>query len=106
MTREEAKKIAIGIKNKIECNTADIDGWAEFWGFTREEYEEFLDRAIKVTEQEPKTGHWIDNMDLGYHVSICSNCNWRGHGDTCLIYKPNYCPNCGTRMVEPKESEE
>ena len=51
-----------------------------------------------VTPQEPKTGHWIDDMSLGYHVSICSNCNWRGHGDTCLIYKPKYCPNCGTYM--------
>ena len=53
-----------------------------------------------VTPQEPKTGHWIDNMDLGYHVSFCSNCNWRGLGDTCLIYKPKYCPNCGAKMVE------
>ena len=51
-----------------------------------------------VTPQEPKTGHWIDDMSLGYHVSICSNCNWRGHGDTCLIYKPKYCPNCGAYM--------
>ena len=53
-----------------------------------------------------KTGHWIDDMRLGYHVSICSNCNWRGHGDTCLIYTPKYCPNCGAKMVEPQESEE
>lgn len=53
-----------------------------------------------VTPIRPK-GHWIDDMSLGYHVSICSNCNWRGHGDTCLIYKPKYCPNCGCRMVEP-----
>ena len=54
---------------------------------------------------KPKTGHWIDDMRLGYHVSVCSNCNWRGHGDTCLIYKPKYCPNCGCHMVEPQESE-
>lgn len=52
----------------------------------------------KVLEQEPRKGHWIDNTDLGYHVSICSNCDWRGHGDTCLIYKPKYCPNCGAYM--------
>ena len=56
------------------------------------------DRAIKALEQESKTGHWIDDTRLGYHVSICSNCNWRGHGDTCLIYKTNYCPNCGADM--------
>lgn len=45
-----------------------------------------------------KTAEWIDDMRLGYHVSICSNCNWRGHGDTCLIYKTKFCPNCGARM--------
>lgn len=53
MTREEAEKIVRGITDKIECNTADIDDWAEFWGFTREDYEEFLDTAIKALEQEP-----------------------------------------------------
>ena len=53
MTKEIAEKIVKGIIDKIECNTADIDDWAEFWGFTREEYEEFLDITIKVLEQEP-----------------------------------------------------
>lgn len=53
MTREIAKRIVKGITDKIECNTADIDDWAEFWGFTREEYEEFLDMPIKTLEQEP-----------------------------------------------------
>lgn len=52
MTREIAKRIVKGITDKIECNTADIDDWAEFWGFTREEYEEFLDMPIKALEQE------------------------------------------------------
>ena len=51
MTREVAEIILRGITDKIECNTADIDDWAEFWGFTREEYEEFLDMAIKALEQ-------------------------------------------------------
>lgn len=65
----------------------------------------FKDGKERAKPQEPKTGHWIDDMSLGYHVSICSNCNWRGHGDTCLIYKPKYCPNCGVKMVEPQKSE-
>jgi hypothetical protein len=51
MTKEVAKKIVRGITDKIECNTVDIDDWAEFWGFTKEEYEEFLDMAIKSLEQ-------------------------------------------------------
>lgn len=52
MTKEIAKKIAKGITDKIDCNTADIDDWAEFWGFTRENYEEFLDMAVKVLEEK------------------------------------------------------
>ena len=51
MTIEVAEKIVRGITDKIECNTADIDDWAEFWGFTKEEYEEFLDMALEL-EQE------------------------------------------------------
>jgi predicted DNA-binding protein YlxM (UPF0122 family) len=51
MTKEVAKKIAKGIADKIECNTSDIDDWAKFWGFTQEDYEEFLDMAVKASEQ-------------------------------------------------------
>ena len=53
MTKEIAKKVAKGIADKIECNTADIDDWAEFWGFTKEDYEEFLDIAIEASTQQP-----------------------------------------------------
>lgn len=52
MTRETVEKIVRGITDKIECNTVDIDEWARFWGFTREEYEEFLEWSIKAVEQE------------------------------------------------------
>lgn len=58
MTKEVAEKIVRGITDKIECNTVDIDDWAEFWGFTREEYEEFLDMAVEAIEQEPQTFEW------------------------------------------------
>lgn len=51
MTREKANNIARGITDKIEATT-DIDDWAEFWGFTRDDYEEFLDMAIKALEQD------------------------------------------------------
>lgn len=52
MTKEVAEKIVKGITDKIKCNTVDIDDWAKFWGFTREEYEEFLDVAVKAHEQQ------------------------------------------------------
>ena len=51
MTNEVAEKIERAITDKIECNTVDIDDWAEFWGFTREEYEDFFDIVIKTLEQ-------------------------------------------------------
>ena len=54
--------------------------------------------------KELNTGNWIDDTSLGYHISVCSCCEWRGHGDKNLIYRPKYCPNCGCRMVEPQES--
>ncbi len=53
MTKEKAKKIAKGITDKIEASTADIDDWAKFWGFTRKDYEEFLEMPIKIMEQKP-----------------------------------------------------
>ena len=52
MTKEVAEKIVRGITDKIECNTIDIDDWAEFWGFTREEYEEFIDVCSKTLDHK------------------------------------------------------
>ncbi len=76
MTKEVAEKIVSGITDKIECNTADIDDWAEFWGFTREEYEEFLNMAIKALEQtEPeKCGDCISRERL-YNECLKIQCN-------------------------------
>ena len=79
-----------------------IENLKKLKSFHNGSYGESINAAVKALE-EPKTGHWIDDVRLGYHVSVCSNCNWRGHGDNCLIYKPKYCPNCGARMVEPQE---
>ena len=64
MKKEVAEKIVKGITDKIECNTADIDDWAEFWGFTREEYEEFLDMAVKALDQQDRIAHILDDCDL------------------------------------------
>ena len=61
-------------------------------------------KGMPSVTPKQKVGRWIDDTRLGYHVSICSNCNWRGHGDTCLIYKPKYCPNCGAKMEESEDN--
>lgn len=100
MTRKKAEKkaekIAKGIIDIIECNTVDIDEWAEFWGFTREEYEEFLETAIKALEQKPKTGHWIKSSIGG--AKVCSVC--KAHMGLSNF---KFCPNCGVKMIEPQE---
>ena len=56
-----------------------------------------LDMAIEALEQEPKTGHWI--------LGICDNCGYDWGKDAPIASVPNFCPNCGARMVEPKEEE-
>lgn len=66
MTKEIAEKVAKGIADKIECNTADIDDWAEFWGFTKEDYEKFLDMAIEASAQQPildKIRQTLEDLD-------------------------------------------
>ena len=62
---------------------------------------EFVETAVKMMEQEPKTGHWIKVSD-GYgdnaYICECSECK-----DTVWVYKDadrkwNYCAHCGCRM--------
>jgi len=66
---------------------------------------------------QPKTGYWIDDNEneidarYGRHLYKCSECNEYADmfvgstEDWWDIEKPNYCPNCGCRMVDPQESE-
>ena len=59
--------------------------------------------AIKALEQEPKTGHWIYicNSEVnGLKIVKCSECSKRTYGSG------KYCPNCGTKMIKPQESED
>ena len=53
-----------------------------------------------------KTGRWIESNGVG--MFICSVCNNSFYPMPTCLGKPlmKYCPNCGCRMVEPKESEE
>ena len=60
-----------------------------------------LNMAIETLEQEPKTGHWIDNYN---GIISCSNCRTWFYKDGRYSYM-RYCPNCGCRMFEPQESE-
>jgi hypothetical protein len=69
--------------------------------------------AIENKEKLPpvtpkqKTGRWVKND----WTPICSCCGKYKYEDIDGsiyddVWFPNYCPNCGCRMVEPQESEE
>ena len=72
-------------------------------------------RALSpINTQEPNTGHWeyvqYDyNPKLGnWHCSECRcvviECVSKEDEGGIPLYK--YCPQCGTKMVEPQESED
>lgn len=80
MTREEAKTIYI------------IPAIKRTWNDKK------CKEILEALEQEPKTGHWIDEVTLiGAKICRCSRCNF-------IIPKPriknNFCSNCGASMVE------
>jgi len=54
-------------------------------------------KSLPSVNPQPKTGHWIYKMLKGQFCSIC---------DEQSMWKFNYCPNCGAKMVEPQEGSE
>lgn len=55
-------------------------------------------KALPPVNSQQKTGHWIeDEYEMEVRCSVCGEEN-----DMCS----KYCPNCGTKMIEPQESEE
>ena len=74
-----------------------------------------IDETVKALEQlpsvtqKPKTGHWIEkdgfDGDVYYDCSECGE-SWTTIEGTPWDNEWKYCPNCGCRMVEPRESED
>jgi hypothetical protein len=60
-------------------------------------------KALPSVTPQPKVGHWIDIMVGDMPAQVCDQCktfyplSYTGGGH-------NYCPSCGSRMVEPQES--
>ena len=90
------------------CVLEKAYGLGVFWCALTGSYTRFKDRNDNCPLKGVPTGKWIINTDLGYYVSVCSECGHRFHGDTHLIYKPKYCANCGSRndVVEKQQGEQ
>ena len=98
----------------LEKIRTEIEHWES--DDTQDEYQigamdmqNYVLRVIdKYAEQEPKTGHWItEDMfdgDVAYRCSECNELFWIESG-TPKDNEYNYCPKCGKRLVEPRESE-
>lgn len=62
-------------------------------------------RGLPSVTPQPKIGHWIAEInDYGeithWHCDKCYEDS--GFTTTC---KWDFCPSCGTKMIEPQESE-
>lgn len=79
-------------------------------GMSMNDFDALWDIVTKMPSVAPveRTGYWIKTIDAvneygskTYHYE-CSECesNESGWG------KYRYCPNCGTKMVNPQESED
>lgn len=73
-----------------------------FAGFKEEIIEAACNRILEI---EPKTGHWIMTSDYytgAYGTIDYVKCSCCGKDS---LEEGNFCPNCGAKMVEPKESD-
>ena len=65
--------------------------------------------ATSADVEPVRHGHWIresvgsDNSSEGYFKISMAECSECG---TCVMGKPNYCPNCGARMRMTKDQYE
>lgn len=56
-------------------------------------YEQTINKLTKaISEQEPKTGRWIEHFDDSGKWYECDQCHTDWGGPV------NYCPNCGAKM--------
>ena len=76
-------------------------------------YESVCKAINEISPAEPKTGHWIGHREHCENLGVtpsglgayewCSNCGCGIDVKEWHRNNYNYCPNCGTKMVEPQE---
>lgn len=60
-------------------------------------------KRLPSIQPEIKTGHWINGDSI---CPCCGESKFKDlDADIWADWQPNYCPNCGAKMVEPRESE-
>ena len=70
------------------------------------QYEYLFDQVENMSSIQPKTGHWIVYEDCEGKTRRCV-CDRCGHETGDYTWKnPNFCEECGAKMVEPQGSEE
>lgn len=60
---------------------------------------------LSLVIPQPKTGKWILTIE-DWNKWTCSECGYTKRTDIHIRLGYNYCPNCGAKMSEPRESEE
>lgn len=63
-----------------------------------------MQEILDLPSIQPETGYWIEEPNCWTRCSCCGE-----HYPQTSIYGfigSNYCPNCGTKMVESQESED
>ena len=90
MTREEAIDWLCRLKSEIKI----------FMPYQwQKPFEEALDMAIKALEQEPKTGHWIEEfVDTEGEVRFTCSCCGKYQ-----LFGTDFCYNCGAKMEEVED---
>ena len=57
---------------------------------------------LDIPAVEPKQGEWITEYNGNgwndYWDYTCSNCGKKYERGDAVLYKANFCPNCGARM--------
>lgn len=91
MTKDEAIKLLLESKdNDIQMSLREWEEWDK-------RYFEAIDMVIEALSVE-RTGYWIEGQTAGQKFVKCSCC---GHIE--FDSTPNYCEDCGVRMVEGEE---